>query len=29
MVKAEKYGIVWNEELDLSEYEFWTNGTII
>jgi len=20
------YGIVWNEEIDLSEYELWTNG---
>lgn len=21
------YGIVWNEEIDLSEYEIWQNGT--
>ena len=21
------YGIVWNEEIDLSEYELWKNGT--
>jgi hypothetical protein len=20
------YGIVWNEEIDISEYELWTNG---
>ncbi|MEH2027477.1 DUF2442 domain-containing protein [Nostoc sp.] len=20
------YGIVWNEEIDLSEYELWKNG---
>lgn len=20
------YGIVWNEEIDLSEYEIWNNG---
>jgi Protein of unknown function (DUF2442) len=21
------YGIVWNEDIDLSEYELWQNGT--
>jgi hypothetical protein len=20
------YGVVWNDEVDLSEYELWTNG---
>jgi len=23
------YGISWNDDLDLSEYELWTNGTPI
>jgi Protein of unknown function (DUF2442) len=23
------YGIVWNDEMDLSEYELWKNGTDI
>lgn len=22
------YGISWNDELDLSEYELWVNGTV-
>lgn len=22
------YGIVWNDEVDLSEYELWKNGTV-
>ena len=22
------YGISWNDDLDLSEYELWTNGTL-
>jgi hypothetical protein len=25
-VDAGGYGISWNDELDLSEYELWTNG---
>jgi hypothetical protein len=29
--KIEKggYGIVWNEDIDLSEYELWKNGIIV
>jgi hypothetical protein len=23
------YGIVWNDEIDLSEYELWQNGTTV
>jgi hypothetical protein len=23
------YAIVWNEEIDLSEYELWKNGVIL
>lgn len=23
------YGIVWNEDIDLSEYELWQNGVIV
>ncbi|MEW6235661.1 MAG: DUF2442 domain-containing protein [Candidatus Omnitrophota bacterium] len=23
------YGVSWNDEIDLSEYELWTNGTPI
>jgi hypothetical protein len=23
------YGIVWNEEIDLSEYELWKNGVTV
>lgn len=23
------YGIVWNDEVDISEYELWKNGTIL
>ena len=23
------YAIVWNEEIDLSEYELWNNGMIV
>ncbi len=23
------YGISWNEDIDLSEYELWTNGKLI
>lgn len=23
------YGIVWNEDLDLSEYELWKNGVTV
>jgi hypothetical protein len=23
------YGIVWNEEIDISEYELWTNGVAL
>ncbi len=23
------YGIVWNEDIDLSEYELWQNGVIL
>jgi hypothetical protein len=23
------YGIIWNDEMDLSEYELWQNGTIV
>jgi hypothetical protein len=23
------YGIIWNDEMDLSEYELWRNGTNI
>ncbi|XHX77637.1 MAG: DUF2442 domain-containing protein [Stenomitos frigidus ULC029] len=25
-VEPRGYGIVWNEEIDLSEYELWKNG---
>lgn len=28
-VDAGGYGISWNDEIDLSEYELWTNGTPI
>ena len=28
-VDAGGYGINWNDEIDLSEYELWTNGTPI
>jgi len=24
--KAQSYGIVWNEEIDIAEYELWING---
>jgi hypothetical protein len=23
------YGISWNDEIDLSEYELWTNGKVV
>jgi hypothetical protein len=23
------HGVVWNDEIDISEYEIWTNGTDI
>lgn len=23
------YGLVWNEDIDISEYELWQNGTIL
>jgi len=23
------YGISWNDEIDLSEYELWTNGVLV
>jgi hypothetical protein len=23
------YGVSWSDDLDLSEYELWTNGTIV
>ncbi len=26
-VESGGYGIVWNDEIDLSEYELWQNGT--
>jgi hypothetical protein len=26
-VDASGYGIAWNDEIDLSEYELWQNGT--
>jgi hypothetical protein len=25
-VDAEGYGVSWNDEMDLSEYELWVNG---
>ena len=25
-VEAGGYGLVWNEDVDISEYELWTNG---
>jgi hypothetical protein len=28
-VEARGYGIVWNEDIDISEYELWKNGTPI
>jgi hypothetical protein len=28
MARAEKFAVVWNEDLDLSEYELWKNGKI-
>lgn len=30
-VKVEQggYGIVWNEDIDLSEYELWKNGMTV
>jgi len=28
-VDAGGYGISWNDDLDLSEYELWNNGVII
>ena len=28
-VEREGYGIVWNEEIDISEYEIWKNGVMV
>lgn len=28
-VEAGGYAIVWNEEIDLSEYELWKNGVML
>lgn len=28
-VETGGYGIVWNEDLDLSEYELWKNGVSV
>jgi hypothetical protein len=28
-VETGGYGIVWNEDLDLSEYELWKNGVTV
>jgi hypothetical protein len=28
-VDAGGYGISWNDDLDLSEYELWNNGVVI
>jgi len=28
-VDAGGYGISWNDDMDLSEYELWTNGMLI
>jgi len=28
-VEREGYGIVWNEEIDISEYELWKNGVMV
>ncbi|MEQ8958757.1 MAG: DUF2442 domain-containing protein, partial [Coleofasciculus sp. C2-GNP5-27] len=28
-VEQEGYGIVWNEEIDISEYELWKNGVMV
>jgi Protein of unknown function (DUF2442) len=28
-VEQEGYGIVWNENIDLSEYELWKNGITV
>ncbi|MDX2256737.1 MAG: DUF2442 domain-containing protein [Pseudanabaenaceae cyanobacterium bins.39] len=25
-IEAGGYGLVWNEDIDISEYELWTNG---
>ena len=27
-IEAGGYGVIWNEDIDLSEYELWRNGTI-
>jgi hypothetical protein len=29
MARAAKYGVVWNEDLDLSESEIWMNGVTL
>jgi Protein of unknown function (DUF2442) len=29
MVESGGYAIVWNEEIDLSEYELWKNGVAL
>ena len=26
-IDVDGYGIIWNDEVDLSEYELWRNGT--
>jgi hypothetical protein len=28
-VEPDGYAIVWNEEIDISEYELWKNGVIL
>lgn len=28
-VEERGYGIVWNEDIDISEYELWKNGVIL
>ena len=27
-IEAGGYGLVWNEDIDISEYELWKNGVI-
>ncbi|PZU97883.1 MAG: DUF2442 domain-containing protein [Pseudanabaena sp.] len=27
-VEAGGYGLVWNEDIDISEYELWNNGVV-
>jgi hypothetical protein len=28
-IESGGYGLVWNEDIDISEYELWKNGVIL